>query len=204
MSGTKSSTCTAEQVRANAHRLRLLHARILETVKLRSTSPAEWEAACADFHAQFGDLFFPNGEVGWSDFVSIKGHGIELALLFLEVDQYTFRSGYHKEFVWKRLKKLPLSTEAQDRLEKVGLMYLQKRVHFEFWSMVNFMRLRGSPRFWQNVEILAKTGAGGVGRKARWMLLARNNAPVRRWISSELSQARYEPGYVPRLDFCSD
>jgi hypothetical protein len=140
----------------------------------------------------------------WSDFVSIKGHGIELALLFLEVDQYTFRSGYHKEFVWKRLKKLPLSTEAQDRLEKVGLMYLQKRVHFEFWSMVNFMRLRGSPRFWQNVEILAKTGAGGVGRKARWILLARNNAPVRRWIRSELSQARYEPGYVPRLDFCSD
>ena len=204
MSRTKSSTCTAEQVRANAHRLRFLHARVGETVKLRSTSPAEWEAACADFHAQFGELFFPNGEAGWSDFLSTERHGVELALLFLEVDQYTFRSGYHKEFVWKRLKKLPLSPEAQDRLEQVGLMYLQKRVHLEFWPMVNFMRIRGSPRFWHDVEIFAKTGAEGLGRKARWMLLARNNAPVRQWISSELSRARYEPEYVPRLDFLFD
>lgn len=201
MSRSKLNTCTAEQVRTNACTLRFLHARVSETVKLRSTSPAEWEAACADFHAKFGDLFFPNGEAGWSDFVSTEGRGVELALLFLEVDQYTFRSGYHKGFVWKRLKKLHLSSEAQDRLEKVGLMYLQKRVHREFWPMVNFMRLRGSPRFWQDVEILAKTGTEGVDRKARWMLLARNNAPVRRWISSELFRVRYEPGYVPCLDF---
>jgi hypothetical protein len=204
MSRTKSSTCTAEQIRANAHRLWFLHARVSETVKLRSTSPAEWEAASADFHSQFGDLFFPNGEAGWSDFMSTEGHGVYLALLFLEVDQYTFRSGYLKEFVWKRLKKLPIPSDAQDRLEKVGLMYLQKRVHREFWPMANFMRLRGSPRFWQDVEILAKTGAEGVGVKARWMLLARDNAPVRRWISSELSRARYEPGYVPRLNFLFD
>jgi hypothetical protein len=195
---------TADQVRANADRLSALHSRIHETLKLRSHSSferAEWEAACAKFHEQFDELFFPGGATGWSAFLANQSEGIELALLFLEVDQHTFRSGYHKQIVWDRLKKLYLAPEEHERLEQTALAYLHRRVRREFWHMVNFMRLRGSSSFWQRVEILALEGDESVMRKARWLLLARKNVPVRQWIGNELFRPKYQPGYVPQLDF---
>jgi len=174
-------------------------------MKLRSNSAAErtkWEAACAEFHTQFDDLFFPGGVAGWSTFLAGTPEGTQLALLFLEVDQYTFRSGYHKQIVWHRLKRLFLTADEQHRLESVAVMYLHKRVRREFWHMVRFMRLRGSPSFWEHVELLSTRGGDQPSAiKARWLLLARMNAPVRQWVGSELFHPKYQPGYVPRLDF---
>lgn len=191
-------------IRANAARLQALYSRMQETARLRADSlsaRAEWGAACAEFHAQFGGLFFPGGEAGWSAFLTNDGEGIELAVLFLEVDQYTFRSGYHKQIVWDRLKKINLTPDEHQRLEVVALAYLHKRVRREFWHMISFMRQRASSSFWQRVAILEADGDHAIARKARWVLLARNNVPVRGWIGNELLRAKYQPGYIPQLDF---
>ncbi|NHZ84121.1 hypothetical protein F2P44_33430 [Massilia sp. CCM 8695] len=196
----------ADQVRANAERLRIAQAQIGETLKFRSKSPAgraAWEAACTHFHAYFDESFFPGGDAAWSGLLAGEKDSIELALIFLEVDQVTFRSGYHKEIVWDRLKRLRLTSEQQGRLEEIALLYLHRRVRREFWRMVNFMRQRGSASFWQGVEIIAESGQQSCGRKARWMLLARRNVPVRRLIGAELFRTRYEPNYLPQLDFPS-
>lgn len=139
--------------------------------------------------------------MGWSAFVANDSEGIEYALLFLEVDQYTFRSGYLKQTVWDRLKKLYLTPEEHRRLEEVALAYLRRRVQCEFWHMANFMRLRASSSFWRRVETLAADGEDPLARKARWLLLTRKNAPVRQWIRGEVLRFKYEPGYTPRLDF---
>lgn len=66
--------------------------------------------------------------------------------------------------------------------------------------MTNFMRLRGTALFWQQVEAVALAGDDASAHKAQWMLLARQNFPIRRWISTELSRARYRPGYAARLN----
>lgn len=177
-------TYPATQVRANAERLRVLHARIHATVKLRDRSAADravWQAACAAFHDQFGDLFFPGGEAAWSAFLASDAWGIACALVFLEVNEVTFRSGYRKQEVWERLKKIDLAPDDKRRLEDIALSYLDQRVRREFWHMVNFMRLRGTESFWQRVAVHAD-GTGPSAHKARWMLLARTNAPVRRWV----------------------
>ena len=95
-----------ELVLANARRLRELNARIDETVKWRARSPedrAAWESACAAFHSQFGNLFFPGGEVAWESFVRGERSGVEAALVFLEADARAFRSGYIKQILWDRL-----------------------------------------------------------------------------------------------------
>jgi hypothetical protein len=185
--------------------LRRLNERIGETLPHRSSSAAgraAWEAACREFHDRFDDLFFPGGERAWSGFLRGEAAFIENALAFLEADPWSFRSGYHKQVVWRRLKRLPLNAEDHRRLEQVALSYLAKRVRWEFWHMAKYMRLRGGAEFWETVKGLAtSTERTPSAIKATWLLLVRANAPVRRCIWRELLRAKYEPGYAPTLDF---
>lgn len=189
----------------NAEELRRLNARIGETFAHRPDSTAgraAWEAACREFHERFEDLFFPGGERAWSGFVRGEPTFVENALAFLEADPWSFRSGYHKQVVWRRLKQLPLNVEDRQRLEQVALSYLPKRVRWEFWHMARYVRLRGGPEFWGTVERLATSAERTPSAlKATWLLLVRANAPVRRRIWRELLRAKYEPGYTPNLDF---
>jgi hypothetical protein len=191
----------------NAKELRRLNARIGETLAHRSSSAAgraAWEAACTEFHVRFGDLCFPGGELAWTGFVHGDSAFVENALAFLEADPWSFRSGYHKQVIWRRLKRLPLNADDHRRLEQVALSYLPKRVRWEFWHMAKYMRLRGSPDFWETVERhAASTERTPSAIKATWLLLLRTNAPVRRCIWRELLRAKYEPGYAPTLDFGS-
>lgn len=191
----------------NAEELRRLYARIGETLPHRSSSGAgraTWEAACREFHERFDDLFFPGGESAWTGFVRGESAFVENALAFLEADPWSFRSGYCKQVVWRRLKRLPLNTEDHLRLEQVALSYLPKRVRWEFWHMAKYMRIRGSTDFWGTVERHATSSARTPSAiKAGWLLLARVNAPVRRCIWRELLRAKYEPGHTPTLDFWS-
>jgi len=192
-------------VTANAERMRALSARIDETVRLRATSAthrAEWEAACADFHRQFDELFFPGGSQAWLDFTKGKSPEVEPALAFLEADPFSFRSGYHKQILWNRFKQIFLFPHEKQRLESVALSYLNKRVRWEFWHMAKYVRLRGSLEFWQSVTQIAVAGPrSSAAVKAYWLLLVRNNQPIRRRIGSELLRAKYEHGYKPLLDF---
>ena len=125
---------------------------------------------------------------GWSAFRAGDGEGIAHALLFLEVDQVTLRSGYLKVDIWDRLKQYVLAPETAQRLEAIALAYLDRRIRREFWHMVNFMRLRGSPAFWEQVARRAADGSEPAARKAGWMLLARDNAPVRRWVRDTVAR----------------
>jgi hypothetical protein len=190
---------------ANAEKMRALNARIKETVKLRQTSAAHkarWEAACADFHGQFGELFFPGGIQAWTDFTRGDCANVEPALAFLEADPFAFRSGYHKQIVWNRFKQIFLSSEEEQRLESVAMGCLNKRVRWEFWAMARYLRLRGSAEFWQKVRQLATASQRSpVAVKAHWLLLVQANQPVRRRIGHELLRAKYEAAYQPTLDF---
>lgn len=193
------------QITANAERMRALNDRINETVKYRATSAAhkaEWQAACADFHSQFDELFFPGGSKAWLDFTKGESPDAESAIAFLEADPFAFRSGYHKQIIWNRFKQIVLSASEKQRLESVAISYLGKRVRWEFWNMAKYVRLRGGAEFWQNVTLIATADSRSTTAiKAYWLLLVRDNEPVRRRIYSEFLRARYEPGYKLTLDF---
>jgi hypothetical protein len=192
-------------VTANAERMRALSARVNETVMLRATSArhkGEWQAACAEFHSQFDELFFPGGSRTWLDFIKGNSPDVEPALAFLEANPFFFRSGYHKQIVWNRFKQIFLSQQEKQRLESVALNYLDKRVRAEFWHMAKYVRLRGSSQFWQSaIELATATSRSPRAVKAHWLLLVRANQPIRRRIQSELLHAKYESGYKPILDF---
>jgi hypothetical protein len=192
---------TAEQIRKNAEAIELLRSRVHETAKCRGRSQSDkeaWVRACEQFHAQYPGLMFPGGPVRWAAFLAGDSAEIETAIAFLQSDPWFFRSGYLKQIIWRRLKRFPLSTEQQRQLERIALAYLQKRIYQEFWEMVRFVRMRGSPEFWNAVA-----GLASANYRARWLLLARRNFPVKNWVGQELLRARYKEGYVPDLGLAS-
>jgi hypothetical protein len=190
-----------------AEQLRSLHQSLLDTHARSSLSRQareEWSNACMKFHEEYSNLFYPGGDERFDAFLRGDSAEIETAIMFLEVDPYFFRSGYLKQIVWDRLKQFELSSPQRTQLEAVAIAYLQKRIRLEFWHMVRYVRRHGSEEFWQKVTELGASSIPSVRLKANWMLLAKENWPVRRWINREIFQSRFREGYVPNLDFHLD
>ena len=104
----------------NAAEINRLHRRIHETVKRRGESDElgqEWSQACEEFHAKYDKLCIPGGwDEGFLDRI-VAGDlaTIEIALCFLEVRPYFFRSGYHWKTILQKCKQTPLSGEQAER-----------------------------------------------------------------------------------------
>jgi hypothetical protein len=112
----------------NAVEINRLHRRIHETVKNRDQSDAlheEWTRACTDFHARYGELCLPGGP--HLDFYERLRAGdsemIEVALCFLELRPYFFRSGYHWKTILRKCRQAPMSEQQSDRYRLLAEKY---------------------------------------------------------------------------------
>lgn len=195
----------ADTIRENAGRLHALHRRVHSTARLRARSDQHheaWQRACADFHGQFDVLAWPGGATRWAALLRGDTAEIEVAIDYLDVDPMHFRSGYRKERIWQRLNQSALSDDQLRRLERIGLAYLARQTRREFWHMVRFARRRAGAQFWSEVETLSAAPARTPEAiKATWLVLARDNAPVRVWIARERLRPQWEPGRAPDVDF---
>lgn len=105
---------------ANAAEINRLNGRIHETLKRRGESEArrqEWSRACEEFHTNYNKLCIPGGwDAGFLDRI-LAGDPptIEVALCFLEVRPYFFRSGYHWKTILQKCKRAPMSGQQAQR-----------------------------------------------------------------------------------------
>jgi hypothetical protein len=114
----------------NAAEIDRLHHRIHETVKRRGDSEElrqEWTRACQEFHARYDELCIPGG---WDDgflnrILAGDPSTIEIALCFLEVRPYFFRSGYHWKTILQKCKRAPMSGEQAERFARLLDRYAQ-------------------------------------------------------------------------------
>jgi hypothetical protein len=82
---------------------------------------------------------------------------------------------------------MPINRAQEQRLEDIALARLQPPARRDFWDMARCMRFRGTPRFWDKIAALAQAhGHDARGTRAQWLLLARANHPVQRWLGEEL------------------
>ena len=109
------------KIREDAAEIVRLHSRVHETFSARDHSPeerAEWEEACAQFHARYDTLAFPGGFNGaYERIVSGDPFAMEAAICFVEVRPYFFRSGYMFKDILRKCKRAPLSPEQKSRLD---------------------------------------------------------------------------------------
>jgi hypothetical protein len=120
------------QMIENAAEINRIHRRIHETFKRRDESDElrqEWSQACAEAHLRYSELCLPGGwHPGFYDRLkSGDPETIEVALCFLEVRPYFFRSGYHWKTILQKCKRAPMSREQAERFRTVFEKYNEWR-----------------------------------------------------------------------------
>ena len=116
----------------HAAEINRLHSRIHETVKRRSESEQakqNWSLAYAEFHARYEELCIPGGwDAGFLERILAGDPAtIEVALCFLEVRPYFFRSGYHWKTILQKCKRAPMSGEQAKRFATLLGKYTERR-----------------------------------------------------------------------------
>jgi hypothetical protein len=140
------------QLIENAAEINRLHRHIHETFQERDQSDAQylaWEQAAEEFHLNYSRLCLPGGP--YPDFYTHLRAGnpemMEVALCFLEVRPYFFRSGYHWKAILQKCKHSPKSTEQAERFRLLFVRYTIWRaqrvlaakrgyaIHLELWPI---------------------------------------------------------------------
>jgi hypothetical protein len=194
-----------DEVRHLSAEVNRLHDEMRRLAWQRDHSAADrdrWLLACREFRLRFEELRFPGGDDGWSSFIAGDPEGLDSAIAFVEADPYFHRSGYLKQDIWDRLKRSTLDAAQLNRLEAISLGYVTRPVRRrEFWHMVRFVRQRAGDSFWSALREIDAGPDRPARTRARWVLLARLNYPVRNWVGSERLRSRYQLGYVPDFRF---
>jgi hypothetical protein len=104
----------------NAAEINRLHSHVHEAFKLRTKneeSQQEWSRACQEFRARYEQLCLPGGwDSGfYGRILAGDIETIEVALCFLEVRPYFFRSGYHWKAILQKCKRAPMVGEQAER-----------------------------------------------------------------------------------------
>lgn len=112
-----------ETITRNTEEIVRLHRRIHETLSQRDGSAAkaaEWRDACAEFHIRYNALAFHGGwEGALQRIIDGDPEAMEVAICFLELRPYFFRSGYMWKDILRKCKRAPLSKSQRERFEAV-------------------------------------------------------------------------------------
>lgn len=110
-------------IRANADEINRLQQAIHESAALRWRDPEQkllHAQACAAFHQHYERLAFPGGYANaWKRLAEHDPDTLDVALTFLEVRPYFFRSGYMWKTLLKRVQRVPMGTKQHARLQKI-------------------------------------------------------------------------------------
>lgn len=110
-------------IRANADEINRLRQLIRDTAGARWRGPEERErhaAACAEFHQNYARLAFPGGYANaLKRLAEHDPNTLDVALTFLEVRPYFFRSGYMWKTLLKRAQRVAMGTKQHARLQKI-------------------------------------------------------------------------------------
>jgi hypothetical protein len=143
-----------ETIKRNSAELNDIKCRIAKSLPERGD---DWQAAVREFHSRFDELSFPGGGKALAMLRAGDPFAVESALRFLEVDPIHFRSGYIKERLWLRLRRLQLSRSSVSRMEQVGFAHLERRISREFWCMAKAMHYVAGSGFWHDVATSARS-----------------------------------------------
>jgi hypothetical protein len=162
-----------QEIRDASAKLDSLNKRINETMRTRDCGSEErerWSRACAEFHANYAELFYPGGDASLDALKRHESGAIQLAIDFLDADPHHFRSGYTKEEVWRRIRNTPIIVTDKSRLEEIAVRYLDRRISREFWAMSRVMSVIASGDFWVRVRGLAESEVEPKKTRAAYLL----------------------------------
>ena len=172
----------SSSLEANAARLRELHDAVHETFRTcteSNESRQRWREACSRFHDEYDALAYPGGLAeGIERLRAHDSDAIDIAVQFLEVDPYFFRSGYIKAELLRHLKRTPLSKSQQQRLRNVILARLSGSDRRELRAYCRLAAALVTPGFVHDLQAMATSPDARTARHARWALAAVEPKPA--------------------------
>lgn len=91
-----------------------LHCDVRETFKFRSKDRESWSNSCSRLHSYKSkmDVYLKN----INEESLLSNSTVEFSIAYLEVNPYYFRSGYIKEVILHKIKRVKLSNQQKSRL----------------------------------------------------------------------------------------
>ena len=130
-----------------------------------------WVAACERFHSSFDRLAFPGGLERELDLLK-RGdvQAVEMAVRFLEVDPWFFRSGYIKEEILLALRKVTLTDDQRERLREVIMDRINKGSGREFRRYCRLAKNLVNADFVTKVGRAMTSDDANASRRAGWVM----------------------------------
>ena len=145
------------QITENSARLRAMHAEIERAFAEEPRGPAH-AAACTAFHREYNALAFPGGLEHFLERLKrLEPPAVEEAIEFLEAEPWFYRSGYIKEEIVRRLKKVAVTERQRNRLAAVVLRSTNVGTRRLSLHLARLARIVDSPTFRQRVESLLRS-----------------------------------------------
>lgn len=130
-----------------------------------------WAEACQRFHQSFDRLAFPGGlEQELSLLKSGETQAVEMAVRYLEADPWFFRSGYIKEELLKRLRRVTLTDDQRERLRAVILARINKGSGREFRDYCGLAKHLMNDAFAAEVRQAMMSQDANISRRASWVM----------------------------------
>ena len=146
------------------------HAEVGSTYRRRSLDELAWTEACRRLHRDVADFEEGLARVEASLRASEKG-ATDAALTFLEVDPWTFRSGYAKERLLRRLASAPLDAQQERRAVELVKAWTMGRPRREFRQLTRFARRFHAPlHAWALLKLRSPDRV--TQRQALWLVTA--------------------------------
>ena len=120
-----------ELISSESRKLNHLHKEIGRHYLYRNKNPKPWKLACKDFHAYQSPIDSYIDKI-FGSVTEYDSELIEFSILFLELDPRFYRSGYIKEEILRKFRKLEFSKKDNQRLRIVLLNAVERRAGREF------------------------------------------------------------------------
>lgn len=135
----------ATLINNNAKIINQLWQTISSTHSHRSENEKEkkaWETACTIFHKTYDILSFPGGlQHGLTLLKQNNQQIIDVAIEYLNIDPYFYRSGYIKEKIAHLLKQASLNQKQIHKLQTIfisHLMYIRRRESRAYYRLIQY------------------------------------------------------------------
>ncbi len=152
-----------------AEKINQLHKNIDKTLKNRGTNRAPWEKACKEFHSYTSELNELVNRV-YEESEPKDTDVIEFILSFLEVDPVFFRSGYIKEEMLKKIKRVELTEKQIYRLRNVLYSAVESRGFREFKGYCRLAPIVTNNQLNEWLSKKINSSEGAVKSRAKLML----------------------------------
>lgn len=159
-------------IRAHADRLNALHEAVHHTYAQRSRSVAarrEWEQACQAFHAHrsaVSDLLERAGREDLGEDAELRA----FAFAYLAEDPLHFRSGFAKERLLQRIKRLDLTEDETAVLRRVLLQRVHGPGRREFRRYCRLLPRVADESLVATLVALSKSADPSIRARARFAL----------------------------------